>query len=224
MNRKTVFVVDDDLPVLEALTEILEAEGFVVQGFGSAEAFLDVCEARTAGCIVLDINLPGMDGLQAQEVLLDRGIRLPIVFLTGHGDVPMSVRAIRAGAVDFLQKPVPAARLVDRVHAALELGECRRAEMDRVDAARTMLAVLTKRERDILDQVVQGKSNKQIAADMDISTRTVEVHRRNIAQKTGVKNTLELEKLVQLAQACTEICSGATPGKCRHLLCEDVRS
>lgn len=216
----TVFVVDDDVPVREALTEILEAEGFTVMGFGSAETFLAVCDPRTTGCIVLDINLPGIDGLRAQEVLLDRDIQLPIVFLTGHGDVPMSVRAIRAGAVDFLQKPVPAAELVSRVRAALHLGECRRQEMDKVDAARAQLAMLTKRERDILNQVLLGRSNKQIAAEMDISTRTVEVHRRNITQKTGVKNMLELEKLVQLAQACRGICCSTSPGKCRHLWCE----
>lgn len=211
----TVFLVDDDDPMRESLTEIFEAKGFEVKAFACAEALLESCTASDAGCIVLDMKLPGMDGLQAQAALTELGISLPVIFLTGHGDVPMSVRAMKGGAIDFMEKPVSAEKLIARVSAALSLSECQNEDVAKVHAARARLAQLTQRETDILEDVLKGKANKQIARDLGISTRTVEVHRRNIAQKTGTRHLLELVRMFQLARSCPEFCA-RTPGDCRR--------
>lgn len=216
MNN-SIFLVDDDGPMLESLTEIFEGEGFVVRGFTSAEELLDACaKPHGAGCIVLDINLPGMDGLQAQAALAERGIQLPVIFLTGHGDVPMSVRALKSGAIDFMEKPVPAEKLVAQVRTALHLHQCRHEDMTKVAAARARLAQLTKRETEILLHILLDKPNKQIAKDVGISMRTVEVHRRNIILKTGARSLLDLANMSQLARACTEFCSCARSQGCRR--------
>lgn len=198
--KGTVFLVDDDAAVRRALGEILEAEGFEVQPFADAESFLGACGPGVAGCILLDVRLPGMDGLQAQDALRARGIRMPVVFLTGHGDVPMSVRALKGGAFDFLQKPVRAEILGARVRAALRADEERLARDSEAEAARRTLARLTAREHEVLALLLQGKTNKQVARGIGVSPRTAEVHRRNILLKTQAGNLLELERLTRLAQ------------------------
>lgn len=195
----TVYLVDDDAAVARAIGEILEGEGLQVRAFDSAEAFLAACDPETRGCVLLDVRLPGLDGLQAQAALEARGVEMPVIFLTGHGDVPMSVRAMKAGAFDFLQKPVAADTLMARVYAALRLDEGRRADRAQVEQARLRLERLTGREREVLTLLLRGRSNKQVARELRVSPRTAEVHRRNILLKTQTVNLLELDKLRRLA-------------------------
>ena len=143
--------------------------------------------------------MPGMDGLQVQEELTLRGIKLPIIFLTGHGDVPMSVRAMKAGAYDFLQKPVSADTLIARVYGALREGQKNHDIQARVDEARERLSRLSPREEEVLAVLLQGKTNKEAAKDMDLSPRTVEIHRKNIMAKTGTKTLVEVGNLYHIA-------------------------
>ena len=199
--KGTVYLVDDDAAVRRALGDILDSEGFEVRAFADAESFLAACDAATAGCILLDVRLPGIDGMQAQEMLKQRGIGMPVIFLTGHGDVPMSVRALKSGAFDFLQKPVRAETLTARLAAALRLDGERRTGEARRAAARESLARLTAREREVLTLLLKGRSNKQVAKDMGISPRTAEAHRRNILLKTQSDSLLELDRLRRLARA-----------------------
>jgi FixJ family two-component response regulator len=190
-----VFLVDDDAAVLRGLTEVLEGEGLDVRSFASAEAFLAACSPEHAGCVVLDVRMPGLDGMRAHEALKARDIGLPVIFLTGHGDVPMSVRAMKAGAFDFLEKPVGADALIARVYAAFRRDEQRRGERADTDAARSRLDQLTRREREVLAELLRGKSSKEVARDLRISPRTVEAHRRSILLKTRTQSLLELERL-----------------------------
>ena len=191
----TVFLVDDDEAVLRSLGDILGAEGLAIRAFDSAEALLAGCGAEPAGCIVLDIRLPGMDGLNAQAVLAARGIRMPIIFLTGHGEVQMSVRAMKAGAYDFLQKPVAADTLLARVYGALRLDQRRVLERAEVSEARERLARLTTREQEVFGHLLQGASSKEIAKQLGLSPRTVDIHRKNILIKCRVSSLLELSEL-----------------------------
>lgn len=187
-----VHLVDDDEAVRRAVSELLEADGLVVRAFGSAEDLLAAWSPSWRGCIVLDLRLPGLDGLQAQRALHARGVRLPVIFLTGHGDVQQSVRAMKAGAFDFLQKPVSGDVLVPRVLAAIGADGIRAAgELER-DRAAERLQRLTAREAQVLAHLLDGKANKEVASALGISPRTAEVHRRNILQKTGVSSLLEL--------------------------------
>ena len=166
-----------------------------IRAFDSAEALLAGCGAEPAGCIVLDIRLPGMDGLNAQAVLAARGIRMPIIFLTGHGEVQMSVRAMKAGAYDFLQKPVAADTLLARVYAALRLAPRRELKCAEVTEARERLARLTTREQEVFGHLLQGASSKEIAKQLGLSPRTVDIHRKNILIKCRVSSLLELSEL-----------------------------
>lgn len=191
----SVFLVDDDEAVRRSLGDILGAEGLSVRAFDSAEALLAGCDAESVGCIVLDIRLPGMDGLNAQAVLAARGIQMPIIFLTGHGEVQMSVRAMKAGAYDFLQKPVPADTLLARVYAALRLDQRRVQERAEVSEARERLARLTTREQEVFGHLLQGASSKEIAKQLGLSPRTVDIHRKNILIKCRVSSLLELSEL-----------------------------
>ena len=196
----TVFIVDDDAAVRRALAAILEGEGFTVSPFESAEAFLETCETQAAGCILLDLRLQGMDGLQAQDAIAARGITLPIIFLTGHGDIPKSVRAMKAGAIDFLQKPVAADTLLARVYSALRIDEARRSERRRRDQACALLARLTVREEQVLKRILAGRSAKQIGKELGISPRTIEVYRKNVLLKTQCANVLALSDLYRVAR------------------------
>jgi len=196
----TVYLVDDDAAVARAIGEILEGEGLEVRSFDSAEAFLEACDREARGCVLLDVRLPGLNGLQAQAALEARGVEMPVIFLTGHGDVPMSVRAMKAGAFDFLQKPVAADTLMARVYAALRLDEGRRADRTQAEQARLRLERLTGREREVLTLLLRGRSNKQVAKELRVSPRTAEVHRRNILLKTQTVNLLEIDKLHRLAR------------------------
>jgi FixJ family two-component response regulator len=188
----TVYVVEDDAAVRDALAQLLEGKGFRVKLFESAERFLEACDPGQGGCLLLDMKLPGMSGIELQGALAARGIELPIIFLTGHGDVPSSVRALRAGAVDFLQKPADSRTLLARVGEALAQDAVRRSQRASRDAARKVLRELTGRERDVLPLILDGHSSKDIARRLGISHRTVEIHRGRIMRKTGSATLVEL--------------------------------
>ena len=188
----TIFLVDDDPSVLKALSRVLREEGFGVETFESAEAFLASPGQAAAGCLVLDVTMPGVDGLELQRRLSAAGELLPIVFISGDGDIPMSVRAIKAGATDFLTKPVEAAALVAAVRAAIEQHAAARQAAADVADLRQRLASLTPRERDVLGGLTAGKLNKQIAADLGVVEQTVKFHRARIMDRMQAKTSAEL--------------------------------
>lgn len=198
MNAKaTVFVVDDDPAVRDSLTLLLEEEDLCVASFASAEAFLADCRPPPRSCAIVDIRMPGMDGMQMQAELSGRGVLLPVIFLTGHGDIPLSVRAVKAGAVDFLTKPVTAKALLESVHAAL-LESARLASQAEVNqTAVQCLATLTERERQVMALAVEGLHNKEIARHLGISHRTVEIHKARIMHKTGANTLLDLARIAE---------------------------
>lgn len=198
MNQEPiVFVVDDDPAVRDALTLLLEQEGLAVRAFDSAERFLAACGAGCRGCAILDVRMPGMDGIQLQEELSRRAVLLPVIFLTAFGDIPMTVQAIKAGAVDFLTKPVTAAALMHSVQAALAESERLQAQAASNSAASSRLAALTLREREVMLLAVAGHSNKEIGRRLGISHRTVEIHKGRIMQKTGAGTLLDLARVAQ---------------------------
>ncbi|MFC5300351.1 response regulator transcription factor [Azospira restricta] len=190
-----IYVVDDDAAVRDSLTLLLEQEELAVESFDSAEAFLAACRPAPRRCAVVDVRMPGMDGLQLQAEMARRGIAVPIVFLTGHGDIPMSVRAIRAGAVDFLTKPVTALALVDSVRRAMGESEQLSLRAEANQTAEARVASLTEREREVMLLAVGGLSNKEIARRLGISHRTVEIHRARVMHKTGAGSVLELARI-----------------------------
>jgi FixJ family two-component response regulator len=195
----TVFVVDDEPGVARAIARMLRTAGWRVETFDSAEAFLDGHDSRD-GCLVLDVNMPGLDGLQLQQRLHDIGDGLPIVFLTGHGDIPMSVKAMKAGAVDFLTKPIGADALIAAIKAAL--GEHAAAAQRKRDGAlvRQRITQLSERERQILDAIAAGKLNKQIAYELGVVEQTVKYHRARLMRRLDAKSLAELMHLVALAR------------------------
>lgn len=199
MSAPTVFVVDDDAAVRDSVLLLLETAGLAVETCESAEAFLAAPDAQRAGCLVLDMRMPGMSGIELQAELARRGMDLPIVFLTAHGDIPQTVQAMKAGAEDFLTKPVDGAVLLERVQAALVRGRADRERQAARAHARTRLAALTEREREILALAVAGCANKEIARQLGISFRTVELHRSRILRKTGAETLLELAQLAAAA-------------------------
>ena len=198
-NGRTVFVVDDDAAVCDALGMLLRAAGMEVETFRSAASFLKALRPGQTGCLVLDIRMPGMSGLDLQDELHRRKISIPIVFLTGHGDVPMAVRALKKGAVDFIEKPHEAERLVLAVLNALRMDDERRKQTNRhddlsVDLA-TRLATLSEREREVLERILEGKQTRQITEELCISVKTVEFHRARIREKLGVTTQAQLFSL-----------------------------
>jgi FixJ family two-component response regulator len=187
-DANMVFVIDDDEAVRDALTLLLETAGYSVATFQTALEFLDACTPDTRGCIILDVDMPGLDGPSLQEELLKRNVRLPVIFLSGKGTIPVTVRAIKTGALDFLTKPVDRKVLLDCVQKALEQGEA-------FQSIALRLAALTEREREVMKLAVAGHSNKEIGQLLGISYRTVEIHRTHVMQKTGASNLLELARI-----------------------------
>ena len=195
----TVFIVDDDVSFLRSLSRLLRVSGYHVAVHTSAAEFLATLKPDMNGCVITDLMMPGMDGMALQEALQKANSALPIVFLTGHGDIPTTVQAMRLGAEDFLTKHARKEDLLAAVNRALARNEQDRAERARLESLRRPFAELTDREREVLRHVVQGKLNKQIAADLGIHERTVKLHRTGITTKLGVHSVAELTRLVQEA-------------------------
>ncbi|MFA6920899.1 MAG: response regulator [Gallionella sp.] len=193
-----VFVVDDDDAVRDSLSMLLEAAGYTVATFSGANNFLDACTPDTVGCIILDVNMPDMDGPTLQGELARRGLLLPIIFLSGQGTIPLTVRTIKAGAIDFLTKPVEGAVLLARVQEALQRCSLLQNQARVSQSVSARLAMLTEREREVMILAVDGHTSKEIAERLDISYRTVEIHRAHVMQKTGASNMLELARITAL--------------------------
>lgn len=187
-----VYVVDDEPAVRKALWRLLRSAGMEVETFGSAEELLGALERAPAGCAVLDVAMPGLDGLALQKALVSRGIDLPVLFLTGRGDIPMSVRAMKAGAFDFLTKPVDGEALVAAVRRALEKGRSDLQKRREISDIRRRLESLTPREREVLEGVLDGRLNKQIGGDLGISEKTVKIHRGRVMAKMEAGSLAEL--------------------------------
>jgi len=191
-----VFIVDDDEAVRNALRLLLRSVGLAATALPNAQQFLQTYDPHQPGCLVLDVRMPGMSGLELQQQLNLRGAMLPVIFITGHGDIPMAVDAMQQGAFDFLQKPFRDQDLIDRIQRALERDRANRSEMDQKERARERLDSLTPREREILMLVTQGKPNKVMAADLGVSQRTVEIHRARVMEKMGVSSLAQLVRIV----------------------------
>ena len=192
----TVFVVDDDEAVRTSLRLLLKSVGLPVETVASAQEFLDQFDPSRAGGLVLDIRMPGLSGLELQLHLNGRHSIMPIVFITGHGDVPMAVEAMQAGAVDFIQKPFRDQDLIDRINRALDKDREMRSELRERDEIRRRMSQLTPREREVLELVTQGKANKVIAGDLNVSQRTVEIHRARVMEKMGANSLAHLVRMV----------------------------
>jgi FixJ family two-component response regulator len=194
--RATIFIVDDDAAVRDSLKMLLRSVGQAVETFGSGQEFIDAYSEDRPGCLVLDIRMPGMSGLELQQKLNERHSIMPIIFITGHGDVPMAVEAMQAGAVDFIQKPFRDQDLIDRINQALEKDQNNRASLGERNDIRKRLETLTPREREVLDLVVHGKANKVIAGDLRLSQRTVEIHRARVMEKMQASSLAHLVRMV----------------------------
>ncbi len=191
-----VHIVDDDEAIRDSLTWFLQSRNIECRSFASAEEFLDAWSPRSAGCILLDIRMGGMSGLELYDLLRERGNRMPVLFLTGHGDVPMAVGALKKGAFDFVEKPFNDNELANRLIEALAADRQGRDDAASSDSLNERLARLTARERQIMELVLAGKFNKVIADELQISMRTVEVHRANLFEKMRVKTAVELSQLM----------------------------
>ncbi len=191
----TVFVVDDDPAIRIAMQALMESVHLQHEIFGSADEFLEQFNDDRAGCLILDIRMPGLGGLELQELLVQRHSTLPIIFITGHGDVPMAVEAMQKGAVDFIQKPFRDQDLLDRIHHALKADRERRVEQRQHSAVAERVARLTNREHEVFDLVVTGKANKVIAYELGVSQRTVEIHRARVMEKMEARSLADLVKL-----------------------------
>ncbi len=192
----TVFVVDDDESVRGSLRFLLRSAGLESRAFGSATEFLSEYDPDQPGCLVLDVRMPGMSGLELQQELNLRGAIIPVIFITGHGDIPMAVEAMQHGAHDFLQKPFRDEDLIERVRRALDKDAKARAALEEHKAIRTRLDSLTPREREVLVLMAHGKPNKIMAHELGVSQRTVEIHRARVMEKTGASSLAELVRMV----------------------------
>jgi two-component system response regulator FixJ len=199
-SESKIIIVDDDEAIRDSLRALLEARGFEVRAFASGPELLAALDPACSGCLLLDIRMPAMDGLEVQKALSERGSALAVVMMTAHGDVPMAVRAMKAGAADFLEKPLEPELLLSAVRLALRRAPGRAPSAVREDVAlvEQRLAQLTQREREVLDRLVAGRSNKVIAYELDISPRTVEMHRARVMQKMEAQS---LSQLVRMALA-----------------------
>ncbi len=194
-----VFVVDDDALICDSLAQLVKSVGLKANTFSTTEAFLDIELPDKPSCLVLDIRMPGMSGLDLQDEMLKRGISIPIIFITGHGTVPMSVRAMKAGAVDFLQKPFEDQELLDLIHHAIKQNRNTRLERVEINKIKQRIKSLTLREHEILVHVIAGTLNKQIAYHLDMSENTVKTHRARIMRKMAVESLAELVRATEKA-------------------------
>jgi FixJ family two-component response regulator len=199
-QEPTVFVVDDDPSVADAIRLLLRSVGLPSEAFGSGKDFLESYDPERPGCLVLDVRMPGMSGLDLQARLKEMGSTLPIIFVTAHGDVPMAVDAVKAGALDFVQKPFRDQELLDKIQEALEVDAHRRVQIRDLTEIQTRLESLTPREFEVMELVVVGKPNKNIARALGISQRTVEIHRARVMEKMQVRSVSMLVQLVMRSE------------------------
>lgn len=204
----TVFIVDDDAALRRALARLLREHGWRTADFASAEDFLAQHDAAAPGCLLLDVDLPGLDGLALQRRLAQLGPVLPIVFLTGHGDIPMTVQAIKSGAVDFLTKPVAAESLLAAVRAGVDRDAQSRWALVQSEALRRRFASLTPREREVLAALAQGRLNKQIASDLNIVEQTVKFHRARIMERMQAHTVAELMHMAAMLELSPQVAPG----------------
>jgi two-component system response regulator FixJ len=190
-NKQTVFIIDDDKGIRDGLEMLLESIGLESRSFASGSAFLDVYDAKMTGCLILDIRMPKMSGLEVQRKLKQLNCLIPIIFITGHGDIPMAVEAMRLGAIDFIRKPFKEQDLIDRINEALKVDEKTSSEHN----SKSKVDSLSAREHEVFERVADGSMNKVIAADLGISERTVEVHRSHVMEKLEVRTLAELVRI-----------------------------
>lgn len=213
MPDVVVYIVDDDDAVRDALEILFSSVSLPVRAFASAGSFLDAYDDGTPGCLLLDVRMPGMSGLELQDRLNRRGVTLPVVILTGHADVPMALRAIRAGAFDFVQKPFGNDALLDVVNRALATDAERRLHDAARREVRSCLSSLTERERQVMDEVVAGRTNKEIAYRLGVAERTVEVHRSRVMEKMRARTLADLvRKALLLSHGSADAPAGGDPG------------
>lgn len=191
-----VFVVDDDPDVRRSVADLLQSDDLPVRAFDCGQAFLEAADPEWCGCVLVDVRMPRISGLEVLEEMNRRGLRLPAIILTGHGDVPTAVRALRSGANDFLEKPYNPRDLLDRVHRALACDAERRAGLELRQQIESRLAALSQRERQVMERVIRGEPNKSIAAALGITIRTVEVHRARMMAKLGCEHITELVRML----------------------------
>lgn len=196
----TVYIVDDDPSVCDSLSWLLEAENLATRTFASAKEFLDAYHRQWSGCITLDVRMPGMSGLELQERLDQLGNSLPVIIITAHADVPMAIRAMKAGAFDFIEKPFLDEQLIYCIRQAIETGNRSRHEQDQRLKIEQRYATLTQRERKVMQMVVVGKANKVIAADLGLSTKTIEVHRSRTMSKMNARSLSELVRMAMMVE------------------------
>jgi RNA polymerase sigma factor (sigma-70 family) len=194
-EQPVAFVIDDDVMVRDAVADLLRSVGLGVQAFGSTQEFLQSKRPNAPGCIVLDVRLPGASGLEFQRTLTESNIELPVIFITGHGDISMSVRAMKSGAIEFLTKPLREQELLDAVQAGIERDRARRQQAQLVAELQERLNSLTSREREVLSLVITGRPNKQIGYELGLSEMTVKVHRSQIMRKMRAKSLVELVRM-----------------------------
>ncbi|MBV9726439.1 MAG: response regulator transcription factor [Gammaproteobacteria bacterium] len=197
----TVFVVDDDEGVRNSLRFLLKSVGLTTRALGSASEFLEAYKHNQPGCLVLDVRMPGMSGIELQQQLNLRGATIPVIFITGHGDIPMAVEAMQHGAFDFLQKPFRDQDLIDRIQRALERDTRNRTSLAQHARIRERLESLTPREREVLTLMTRGKPNKVMAAELGVSQRTVEIHRARVMEKSGADSLAHLVRMVMDLEA-----------------------
>jgi FixJ family two-component response regulator len=206
-QHPVVFVIDDDPSMREAVRDLIASVGLEARGFASPREFLAAARPDAPACLVLDVRLPGASGLNFQQELAQSGVNIPVIFITGHGDIPMSVRAIKAGAVEFLTKPFHDQQLLDAVNAGIERNRAQRREDAVLEELRQRFATLTPREREVMALVIRGRINKQIAGDLGVSEVTVKVHRGQIVRKMRAKSLPELVRMGDLLKL------GGSPGQ-----------
>ncbi len=198
-----MFVVDDDPSMREAVQDLIASVGLEARGFASPREFLEAVRPDAPACLVLDVRLPGSSGLNFQQELVQAGVLIPVIFITGHGDIPMSVRAIKAGAVEFLTKPFHDQELLDAINAGIERNRAQRQEAAVMDDLRQRFAALTPREREIMALVILGRMNKQIAGELGVSEVTVKVHRGQIMRKMRAKSLPDLVRMGDVLRLAT---------------------
>ncbi|MDP9049268.1 MAG: response regulator [Acidobacteriota bacterium] len=196
----TVFIVDDDDAICDGLCNLLESVGLKAERFGSAEEFIATWTQDSPGCLMLDARLPGMTGVEFQDQLIRSGIRIPIIFMTAHGDVPMVRKVLKAGAVEFLTKPFDKEEMLVAIRHAFQMDASRRSERSELDEIQSRLDLLTPREHEVMDHVTCGLLNKQIAAELNLSEITVKLHRRHVLEKMKADSLADLVKMTQRIQ------------------------